>query len=417
MNRVLLAIGGLLVGLLALLFAAPAMVDWNRYRGIFEEEATRLLGREVRVGGRVNLRLLPVPYVRFEQVRVADTTASVGRPLFKADDFTVWLSIGALLAGGFEASDIELRRPVVTLVLDGKGGGSWTSLAPDKMQTGFVPAKVAFDAVRITDGTLAILAPDGSAKSSFEHINGELSAQALEGPYKVSAAFSARGAPREIRLSTAKPAEDGSVRFKGTVRDPGSGVSYSLDGAATDVLKTIKVTGELTARLPLPAAMASGAGADSVGIFGSRAKQGVGEFDVRAQLKGDTTGFTLADLALSFEQAGRPQLAMGSARVTWVDRTDVAVTLKSHWLDLDRIAGAGTGASALELAQGVASAVSRVLDTEGRTQASLTIEQATLGGDVASGLVAELEQKDGRLDIKSLTASLPGGAVRREERT
>lgn len=411
MNRVLLAIGGLLVGLLALLFAAPAMVDWNRYRGIFEEEATRLLGREVRVGGRVNLRLLPVPYVRFEQVRVADTTASVGRPLFMAEDFTVWLSIGALLAGGFEASDIELRRPVVTLVLDGKGGGSWTSLAADKVQTGFVPAKVAFDAVRITDGTLAILAPDGAAKSSFEHINGELSAQALEGPYKVSAAFSARGAPREIRLSTAKPAEDGSVRFKGTVRDPGSGVSYSLDGAATDVLRTIKVTGELTARLPLPAAMASGGGGgDAGGLFSGRARQAGGEFDVRAQLKGDTTGFTLADLALSFEQAGRPQLATGSARVSWVDRTDVAVTLKSHWLDLDRIAGAGTGASALELAQGVASAVSRVLDTEGRTGASLTIDQATLGGDVASGLVAELEQKDGRLDIKSLTAALPGGA-------
>jgi uncharacterized protein involved in outer membrane biogenesis len=408
MNRVLLAIGGLLVGLFALLFAAPALVDWNRYRGIFEEEATRLLGREVRVGGRVNLRLLPVPYVQFEQVRIADTAGSVGRPLFMAEDFTVWLSVGALLAGGFEASDIELRRPVVTLVLDGKGGGSWTSLAPEKLQGGFFPARVAFDAVRITDGALAILAPDGALKSSFEHINGEFSAQALEGPYRIAAAFALKGAPREIRLSTAKAADDGSVRFKGTVRDPGSGVSYSLDGTASDILRNVKVTGELTARLPLPGAMA--AGGESGGLLGSATRRSGSEFDVRAELKGDTTGFTLNNLALSFEQAGRPQLATGNARVTWADRTDVTVSLKSHWLDLDRIAGAGSGGSPLELTQGVASAVSRVLETEGRTEAALIIDQATLGSDVVSSLSVSLEQTDGRLNVKSLTAALPGGA-------
>ncbi len=41
MNKLLLAIGGLLVGLLTLLFVAPAVVDWNRYRGVLEEETSR----------------------------------------------------------------------------------------------------------------------------------------------------------------------------------------------------------------------------------------------------------------------------------------------------------------------------------------------------------------------------------------
>ncbi len=411
MNRVLLAIGGLLVGLLATLFAAPAMVDWNRYRGIFEEEATRFLGREVRVGGEVNLRLLPVPYVRFERVRVADTTASVGRPLFMADDFTVWLSIGALLSGGIEASDIELRRPTVTLVLDGKGGGNWSSLSPENFRGSFIPARVVFDAVRINNGTLDILAPDGTQKTSFQNINGELSAQALEGPYRVGAAFSIGGAAREIRLSTAKPAADGSVRFKGTVRAPESGVSYSLEGDATDVLSSIKVAGELTARLPLPASLAAQpkSGSLPAGSAGSASKPG-GEFDLRAALKGDTKGFTLTDLALSFEQEGRPQLATGGAVVKWAEQTDVTVNIKSHWLDLDKIAGADTGGSPLELAQGVAVAVSRILETKGRTEAALTIDQATLGGDVVSNLAATLEHAQGRLTIKSLTAGLPGGA-------
>lgn len=408
MNRLLLAIGGLLVGLLATLFAAPALVDWNRYRGVLEEEATRLLGREVRVGGRVNLRLLPVPYVQFEQVRIADTQGSVGRPMFMAEDFTVWLSVGALLSGAIEAKHIELKKPVVTLVLDGKGGGNWSSLSPEHFRGSYVPARVAFDAVRISGGTLAILAPDGTPKTRFEDVNGELSAQALEGPYRLAATFARGDEVREIRLSTAKPADDGSVRFKGTIRDPSSGVSYSLEGDARDTLSNIKVNGQLLARLPLPASLASKT--KGGGFFGGGETVSGGEFDLRASLEGDTKGFTLSDLSLSFEQEGRPQLATGDARVNWAEQADIAVTLKSHWLDLDKIAGAGTGGTPLELAQGVAAAVSRILATEGRTQASLTIDQATLGGEVVSNLTAVLEHREGRLNVKSLSAALPGGA-------
>jgi len=407
MNRVLLAIGGLLVGLLATLFAAPAMVDWNRYRGVLEEEATRFLGREVRLGGRVNLRLLPVPYVQFEQVRIADTRGSVGQPIFVAENFTVWLSVGALLSGAIEAKNIELKKPTVTLVLDGKGGGNWSSLSPEHFRGSYVPARVAFDSVRITGGTLAILAPDGTLKTKFEEVDGELSAQALEGPYRLAATFARGEEAREIRLSTAKPAENGSVRFKGTIRDPSSGVSYSLEGDAHDVLSNIKVAGQLTARLPLPASLASKA---KGGLLGSIRAQPGGEFDMRGALEGDTKGFKLTDLSLSFEQEGRPQMATGSARVNWTEQADISVTLKSHWLDLDKIAGAGTGGTPLELAQGVAAAVSRILATEGRTQSSLTIDQATLGGEVVSNLTAVLEHSRGKLNVKSLSAALPGGA-------
>ncbi|MDX2158037.1 MAG: AsmA family protein [Hyphomicrobiaceae bacterium] len=405
MNRFLLAIGGLMVGLLAILFAAPTMVDWNRYRGVFEEEASRFLGREVRVGGEVNLRLLPVPFVRFEKVRVADTTANVGKPLFMADDFTVWLSIGGLLGGRIEASAVELRKPVVTLVLDGKGGGSWSSLAEHRWPASFTPARVAFDAVRITSGRIDILSPAGEPRAVYEHINGELSATALEGPYKVTAAFATGGAPRELRLSTAKPGEDGTVRVKGTVRDPASGVSYSLDGLLRDILGKTRLTGELTARLPLPSVL------DPIGGEAIARRRTASEFDVRSEVEADTTGMTLKELALSFEQAGRPQLATGAVRVNWADQTETSVTLKSHWLDLDRIAGGNeTTVSPLRLVQTLAVAVGKVLDSEGRTTATLGIDQATLGGDVVSGLEVTLEQSQGKLLVRNVSAALPGGA-------
>ena len=128
MNNGLLYFGGLLALVLAALFGVPNVIDWNGYRGVFEEEATKVLGRDVRVGGAVNVRFLPTPYVRFEKVRIADPTGQTGEPFLRAESFTMRLAVSPLLRGAFEANDIELNKPVLSLVLDGEGGGNWTSL-------------------------------------------------------------------------------------------------------------------------------------------------------------------------------------------------------------------------------------------------------------------------------------------------
>ena len=55
MNSFLLTLTALLILVLGALFAAPLFVDWNDYRPVFEPQATKLLGREVKVGGQVHL--------------------------------------------------------------------------------------------------------------------------------------------------------------------------------------------------------------------------------------------------------------------------------------------------------------------------------------------------------------------------
>ena len=85
MSNFFIALAVFLITVIGALFAVPYFVDWNGYRGVFEEEATRLLGREVRVGGAVNLHLLPTPYFRFEKVRIADTSVNLQEPFFRAE--------------------------------------------------------------------------------------------------------------------------------------------------------------------------------------------------------------------------------------------------------------------------------------------------------------------------------------------
>jgi uncharacterized protein involved in outer membrane biogenesis len=174
MSNGLLYIAGLLALALAALFAVPYFVDWNGYRGVFEEEASRVLGREVRVGGDVNVRLLPAPYVSFEKIRIADPTGTTGEPFFRVDSFTMRLSVPPLLKGIIEANEIELKRPVLRLAVDAEGSGNWRNLSIAPGVLPFVPADVTLQSVKISDGVIAFHGPKGIGFAELDGLNGEL---------------------------------------------------------------------------------------------------------------------------------------------------------------------------------------------------------------------------------------------------
>ena len=85
MSNILITIGVLIVAVLSALFAVPYFVDWNGYRGVIEEEASRIVGRDVRIGGDIKFTLLPAPAFVIQKLRVADTASGSGEPLFRAE--------------------------------------------------------------------------------------------------------------------------------------------------------------------------------------------------------------------------------------------------------------------------------------------------------------------------------------------
>lgn len=393
MNRFLLSSGAFVVCVLAALFAIPQFIDWTYFRGVFEEEASRQLGREVRVGGNVNLELLPTPYIRFEQIRIADASGKTGQAIFRAEGFIVWLKVASLFKGVLEATRVELTRPVLTLAADSTGGGNWTGFGENRPGLVLSPGSIALNTVHITDGTVVVRDANGK-QATFEAPTAELSASTLDGSYRLLAMLT--GA-REFRLSTAKPEADGTVRFKAVLRALQSGESYSLDGQLAEAAGHARIAGEFAASVPV------------VGAAESTANGGA--LDIRASLKADTREVSLANLSLSFDSQGRPQLATGEAQFGWNDAQPASVRLESRWLDLDRIAGSGSGqASPLPLLERLTAAVDRLMPAAGRTQATFAIDQANLGGEAVSGLQLMLEKDKGVLKLGHLRASLPGGA-------
>ena len=459
MNNALLYLGGILITALAVLFAAPRFVDWNSYRGVFEEEASRILGREVRVGGAVNVRLVPVPFVSFEKLRIADTgEEGGGNSIIRVESFTMWLSIPPLVRGVLEAHRVELHRPVLNLAVNAEGGGNWRTLAISPGALPFAPTDVALQHVAISDGAVNVHTQDRGEHARFDAINGELNAEALDGPFKFRGTVNWNDSPRNVRIATAKLDDNGQLRFNAAVDVIGGANSYILDARLGDLQTTPTLTGDLTAKLhvgndvvhagdhaadvTLEAEPQRGAdappSADTNGAINLEERQAPGEtaapspeaapapapaptvatteraspakaFELKAKVKGTALGVALDDVAVSLEAGATPQLITGQAKFDWTNKTRLDVNLASRWLDLDGLAKTSEAAMPLDAVRSYFEMVAAALPAESDTNAVLEFDQLTLAGEPISNVRLAASRSGGPLELKGVRADLPGG--------
>ncbi len=432
MNSLVMWIGGLLAAVLAALFAVPLFVDWNGYRGVIEEEASRILGRDVRVGGNINVRLLPTPYLRFEKLRIADISEGASEPLFRADAFTLWLSVPPLLKGDLEVRRMALEKPVVTLKLDRDGVGNWASLGIETRRLPFVPQNVALQSVEIGGGAIVLHHAIAGELARLDDISGEFAAESLAGPYKLTADARWNGAMRELRLATGAMDAAGTLRFKGSARTKTgagerAGVSAQLDGAVVDLTGRARVEGQVALQMPLPELPAATVQAAAGGVpeaspaAASQAPAPSGDaaplkpsgpvtLDIKGRLLADARQLTGADLVASVDNVGQPQLATAAASLAWGSPPRLDFSAASRWLDFDRLAPSSGRASPVETLGAMARGLLAALPAGAIVQGNLGIEQITLGGEAVSGLdIAVKRDAAGPLRIERAMAELPAG--------
>ena len=422
MNSVLMWIGGVLVAILTALFAGPYFIDWNGYRGVFEEEATRVLGRQVRVGGDVNLRLLPAPYVKFEKLSIADTSGLTGRPLFSADNFTMWLAVPPLLKGVLEADKIELNRPVVRLAVTNEGQGNWRNFSIRSGSLPFVPAGVALQSVRISDGILGFETENGGNVVEVDKINGELTAKALSGPYSFRGTANIVDGVRQVRLVTTEAGQDGDVRLQASVSGDERRETYRLEGRLSGLSTSPRFDGTIDALYQLP-----DLGKD-VGLA------------VKSRIVALPEQANFAGIVAAFENLGQPQLVTGDGKLEWSDGQKLVLELSSKWLDLDRLSGqplpiqseqhegapaggsdegvsgpdpsqnnAGAAQSPMAATQMFLKSIAARLPETSAVDANIQIDQVELGRDAVSNVVLHLQRDGGPLRMEPFSARLPGG--------
>ena len=99
MGSLLAAVATVVLTALAALLALPYFVDWNEYKAAFEAQAAKVVGRPVRIEGRIDLSILPVPMLNMRGVRIADEFGKFERPFADIEGLDVVLALPPLLSG------------------------------------------------------------------------------------------------------------------------------------------------------------------------------------------------------------------------------------------------------------------------------------------------------------------------------
>ena len=411
MNKAFFVIGFLILAVMAAIVVVPSFIDWSSYRGTFEREASRVVGREVRVGGDVQLRVFPSPYLEFQNLRVASSDGRFVSPFLRADRFKLMLEVPPLLRGTFKARRVELDGARLQLTVDKDGQGTWTSF--EIAQSGLIPKDIVLPDVRIINGAVGLRvdhANQGMREIVFDSIDGNFSAQSSQGPFKFSGTIGSEREQKTLRFSTSRVERsdrDRLLELIAAIGDPARRAMYRLKGKIGQSINAPEFNGELEASVDL---------ADD-----AQSSEDVGDvstsLEIKSRLSITTSGLQIGDLVAGFETSGRPQVVTGDAVVSWRENVSVVGDFSAAWLDLNRFDSKKrrTGLSLIEKLQSSVDWLTRAAPTDGRVQISGQLKQASYRGGTLSNLrfgVARDRQdgQAGALRVKTLEVNLPGAS-------
>lgn len=123
-----------LLGLVALVAGGigvvAAVYDWNDARGWLAEQASKAIGREVRIDGDLHVGLGDPIRIHVEGIKVANEPWGEEPNFAELDALDAQLRLWPLLRGDIEFPEIRLTRPKLAMEKNGEGANNWT-FAPD----------------------------------------------------------------------------------------------------------------------------------------------------------------------------------------------------------------------------------------------------------------------------------------------
>ena len=168
-----------LAAFLVLLFTAalvgPYFIDWSARRAFIEARLSEALGEPVKIRGRIDLKLLPTPYLLMDHVEVADAKAPLG---FSADGLQFEIAVAPLLRGQIDFIEARLQKPHLRLTL-AADGSLLRPAAPTSLS-----AQMRFERISVTDGDVTLEDPANGRSLVLGGLTLNAQASSLTGPFK-----------------------------------------------------------------------------------------------------------------------------------------------------------------------------------------------------------------------------------------
>ncbi|MEM7620761.1 MAG: AsmA family protein [Pseudomonadota bacterium] len=424
MKSLLTLLGLAFFFILSALFIGPHYVDWNSYRDVFELHATNIIGREVKVNGKVHLNILPTPHLEFQNVEIAAAPNTKRTHFLKIEAFKVRLAVPPLLRGVIEAKKLELTRPKFFFHIDETGKGNWATLGQETTPLfPFVPQNVALQSATIEQGEVIITQAAFETPLVLNNFNGEFSAGSLQGPFNFKGIFEFSGEQRELSFATTKQDENSSLQAKALFKIPRTGSTYLLDGKIRGLSSTLAVDGIINSTIPAHLLDLSQSN-PSISKSSYQEQDESPKIQLQSKLSATPTRAEFQDIHITFANDQRPQNLKGNAVLDWSKGLSIQSDLKTTWLNVDQIIGERVLKSASSqkivspkanntiipknIIVPFADTLTQLQTTLSQAQVNLEITEAKTGGSLFRDFTLDLSHKDNVFVINKLHVELPG---------
>lgn len=367
---------GLAIAIILALLAAlvgPLLIDWGDHRSLFEAEASRLIGVNVRVTGKIDARLLPSPLLTLHEIEVGS-----GNDKIRVTSLGIEFALGSLMRGVWRASEMHLVGPRVTVSLDSAGHVQTPNIA-----VAFDPDGLMIDRLSIENGHVTLTDAASGASVTLERLwfNGD--ARSLIGPFKGEGAVTIGGELYPYRIATGRYNDDRTFKLRVNVDPLNHPLSIEVDGFLALAGGVPKFEGSLSLARP-------------VGIASRRAAQVTQALSQPWRVSGKLTASAQSVLLEQGEfQYGSEEQGLklnGVADFKFGKNPRFDGVLSGRQIDLDRALAAGNSSRPLpaaairELAEWSGSAFRPTIPI----QIGVGIDQITLGGNTVQNLRGDI---------------------------
>ncbi len=311
-------LGLALAVILALVSAlvAPLVVDWSRYRASFEQEASRLVGLDVRVNGTIAARILPSPRI---ELRDVDVGQAGRQPQMQAAAVELELGLGSLLRGEVQATELHLVGPQINVALDRAGAIDWPSLSPS-----FRPDALTISRLNVEDGRIILSDAVSGARLTLQKLRFSGDIRSFIGPFHGEGAFVVDDELYGYRISGSRFDDNGGLKVKLGVDPSNHPLTTEIEGTVTFDRGVPQFEGTLALARPVGVTLARGERVMS------------NPWQLTGKVRATPASASLQDIALQYGPEERAVNLSGKADLTFGEHPSVDGAISARQVDVDR---------------------------------------------------------------------------------
>jgi large subunit ribosomal protein L24 len=367
------------------------LLDWGSHRTLFEAEASRLIGVNVRVTGSIDARLLPSPRLTLHDIQIGDGTDTI-----RARSLGVEFALGSLMRAEWRATELHVVGPQLSLGLDASGQVRAPNLA-----VAFKPDELSIERLGIEDATIVLTDAASGATLTLGRVwfNGE--ARSLVGPVKGEGAATVAGALYPYRLALGRISEAGTIKLHLNVDPTDYPLNFEADGTLAVAGKTPSFEGTLGLARP-------------VGIGTRRPGPATGDvtqpWRASGKVKATAQSALMQDVEFQYGSDEQGLRLTGVADFKFGARPRFNGVLSGRQIDVDRaLSGGATGkqtpAAVIRQLAGLGVGAFR---TTVPIEIGVGIDQITLGGNAVQNLRGDISSNANGWSLDRLEFRAPG---------